>query len=121
MPPPRRIRFYLFELVGHSGDRFTLLDTKPNISRIPGYRPVQWYWYLSFNETPTHPQYGIASNGELDEKQYRSLRADPERLGVLRSGDELEPALWKWLLSHLQAAGATKEDIVEVFTGMRAP
>ena len=120
--PPRRRRFFLFEMVGQSGDRFTLLDTEPNISQIGGHPPQTWYWYLGFNETPWHPQYGIGSSGELTEANYRHLRfVEPQQLGTLRTGRELKPDLWKWLLSQLQSVGATQEEITEVFTGVKSP
>ena len=102
-------RFRLFEKVGAVGDRFTLIDASDKT-------------YISFNEQPWHPTYGIGITSEADARTwgfwgstyYRTLG---RRLGL---EDMEESRLKEWIKSIVTEWGGNDKSLLRGRNSVKA-
>jgi len=105
-------RFRIYESRDDVADRFTILDTKPQV-----HRGERWYNYGGFGPNPFHPQ-GVGMHGEMKERDYRGHVAEFFRgLGRRIKGDDLPTEQAKrFVLQFMQASSGTKKQILTTMT-----
>jgi hypothetical protein len=107
-------RFRIFDAGPGTGDRYTIVDSKPNSYKD---RPsIKWIDYFGFNEHPFHPQ-GIGMHGEMSMEQWgEHARAKFRALGKRIYLSDLTGDARKAAEQFMHGRGASKRSVKSVMS-----
>ena len=101
-------RWRLYDNAGtkrETKDHYTLFDSKPSV-----VDREKWFYFVSFNGVPTHPQMGIWLRSELPAKDYYRLVAEYFRpLGKRIGMEDLPYELRKLVIEEIKEVGGNPE------------